>query len=790
MCCSGLSAFLPAVQRKLAHYVPLCIASGVVGLACLAHVLRVPVLERLEWISYDARVRHALPYPSLSSTNLGFVSIDETTIQMVQHSLFGPNGPGLYWPRHVYGRLVNELAQQGAHCVAFDVIFGELRGDHASVIHDRTNRVESDEYFAIESARASNVVLAVNQDLLPPPLFATNAIALGDISTDKDADGNLRRVKAFRYYTNWHPAFVQAEQDPFLGIRLDRAIVSADKVTFKRGRDPMTGEKLGDIDIPLDSQGRFDLQDIAKVPEGMERFAPPMTAKLFWHMGIVLAAHELGLDLDRAEINLRSGYIKLPPKSGSAVSRTIPVDSAGFFYVDWSLPPNADRLFQQPMHQLLAQNAVRHSEATNTLPNPWKGKLVVVGSSALANDLTDRGATPLFKDNLLVSKHWNVANSVITGRFVRRLPLWMELGVVMVLGALTALVTWRLRSSLVALAVIAAIAAAYTSAALLVYIQDRLWMPLVIPLLSAIITQLGILTWRVVFEQAAQRRVRAMFSKMVSPKIVNEVLKMETLALGGARHEITVFFADVRGFTELTVNSQQRATEYIARKGLSGAAAEALYEQQAKETLDTVNTYLDVVAHIVTNNEGTLDKFIGDCVMAFWGAPAPDPKHALHCVRAAIQAQHAVRELNEQREVENVSRQEQNRARAAAGLPELAELPVLSLGTGLNTGLATAGLMGSARADSLSYTVFGREVNLASRLESASGHGRIFIGENTLAHLRRDDPGLANLCIPRDPVQLKGFSAPVIIYEVPWKTIDAMASVRDAQAESKALALG
>jgi class 3 adenylate cyclase len=94
-------------------------------------------------------------------------------------------------------------------------------------------------------------------------------------------------------------------------------------------------------------------------------------------------------------------------------------------------------------------------------------------------------------------------------------------------------------------------------------------------------------------------------------------------------------------------------------------------------------------------------------------------------------------------------------------------LPILLLGSGINTGLATVGLMGSA-AEMQNYTVFGREVNLASRLESASGQGRIFVGQSTYEHLRRDDPALAATCVELPPRELKGFRSAVKAYEVPW----------------------
>jgi adenylate cyclase len=285
-----------------------------------------------------------------------------------------------------------------------------------------------------------------------------------------------------------------------------------------------------------------------------------------------------------------------------------------------------------------------------------------------------------------------------------------------------------------------------------------------------------LIAWRVVFEQAERRRVRSVFSKMVSPKIVHEVLRSEALPkLGGARREITVLFADVRGFTALTDTSQERVAAFVRERNLRGPAAEACFDEQARDLLDTVNRYLGVVADTVIKHDGTLNKFIGDCVMAFWGEPTPNPAHASACVRAAMAAQRAVWELNLARAEENRQLEIENRARASAGLEPKPMLALLLLGSGINTGMAQVGMMGAAQQQD--FTVFGREVNLASRLEGLSGHGRIFIGESTYQHLLRDDPALAATCIAQSPAKVKGISSAVTVYEVPWRPSEEQTAV-------------
>ena len=226
-------------------------------------------------------------------------------------------------------------------------------------------------------------------------------------------------------------------------------------------------------------------------------------------MGVVLAAQELKLDLAKAEIDLPHGRITL--RGPGNLKRIIPVDADGYAYVDWCLPPNHPQLTQESIQDLLLQNRLRLEGQTEALTNRWRGKLAVVGSSAqVGNNLTDRGATPLAKDTLLVTKHWNVANSIITGRFVRRAPLALDLALIVLLGTLTAVLTWQFRA-LTALGLVALTVIAYIAFAVALYIQTRYWLPLVLPVGGALVMQyLCLVTWRVVFEQAEQRRVKGL----------------------------------------------------------------------------------------------------------------------------------------------------------------------------------------------------------------------------------------------------------------------------------------
>ena len=769
------------MKFKPVKLAPALIAVGVIALFCLLRVLHLELFERMEKMSYDWRVRQALRFPTPTATNLGVVYIDDASIDYVRTNHLPNNKDvaelgyryGLYWPRQVYGRLIEELSAEHARVVGMDIIFADLRHDLGFVTMADGTQMESDDFFGLQLQRASNVVIAATTDIIPPNVFATNAMALGHINTgnansDKDPDGILRRAKAFETYRKWHLAFEKVEADPEYGVDLSKARIESNHVLLPRG----TNEP---ISIPLDRDGNFDPSTLwGNLPKNLAAKAKPFTDERIWHMGIVLAARDLNLDLDHPKIDLAHGRITLTAPDGA--QRIIPVDENGYFYIDWRLRVNDPHLTQAHIEKLLLQDAKRIRGETNGLENLFAGKLVMVGSIATGNDLRDEGATPLDSSTFLVSEHWNVANSIIKNEFIRRSSLGIDLLVLILTGIIIASLAWNLPMRLgvtwvflLGAGIVLLLAAAYVALATILYVQSRYWLPIALPAVNIFGVFAGLTLYRAIFEQAEQRRVKSVFSRMVSAHIMQEVLSTENLALGGARREVTVLFADVRGFTEFTDKSQDKAIAYINENNLSQEAAEAYFDEQARETLNTVNTYLALVADQVKKHDGTLDKYIGDCVMAFWGAPTTVEKQALCCVRAAIDAQRAVFELNKERLKENEKRELENMSRAASGQTPRPLLPLLLLGTGINTGMATAGLMGS-HEDRFNYTVFGREVNLASRLESLSGRGRILISETTYNHLRRDDPELAKTCSALPDLQkLKGFGAAVKVYEVPWR---------------------
>ena len=769
------------MKLKTGKLVPVALCCGVAGLLVLLQTLthrdeNFGFAQRLEWMTFDWRARQALHQESPYAPNLGFVFINDETISRVLGGGLGYSA-GLYWPRQVYGRIIQELDSQGAEAIAFDVLFAELRPDHPPATLSDGTEEASDYFFTRQLAESGNVILGSLHDVVPPELFRTNAAALGDIDAQRDHDGILRRAKAFQDYVIWHPAILEARAT-FTGFQF-----STNELIFPGPGDAKTR-------IPIASDSTFDLATLLELGRetnlhvsASRRLAKAFTRQRVWDLGLTAAARYLKLDLTNAVVEPGQRIVMRGPEN---TERVIPIDDQGRFHIDWSLTYDDDRrLTRESAHALLLHQRLRELGQTNDLPTRWHNKLAIIGSVASGNDLKDYGATPLEKETYLTSRYWNTANSLIIGRFIQQPGFAAELYLILSLSLIAGILTWNLRA-LVSAICVALLVAIYVSTSLYLYTDVRYWLPMVMPCGALLLTHTALISYRAFFEQRERRRIRSIFAKIVSPNVVTELLKAEKLSLGGARRDLTVFFSDVRGFTEMTDESQARAEEYVREQKLPYSQVDAYFNEQAQEVLHTVNLYLGVIADTVKKHEGTLDKYIGDCVMAFWGAPTPNDQHALSCVRAAIDAQRAIHALNQERAGENQRRESENQQRTQQGQPPLPMLKLLTMGTGINTGIVTVGLMGSEK-HTFNYTVFGREVNLASRLEGLSGRGRILIGEATYRTLTKSDPALAATCVELAATTVKGFRTSVKIYEVPWKVTAPTASITPASAPQNAM---
>lgn len=733
-----------------AKRVPGLIAIGVLAVVCLLRLCETwwpsfDLLRRMELMTVDWRVRLAVGQPSTTHSNLAAVYLDEGALRLFSEA----HGLAYPLPRLAYGCVTRELKAQGARVIAFDMLFLDTRRDrelyfNRSNTHQiltvssptatlGTNYVSSDQFFADRMADAGNVILAVpphpqktNHLTLPSGIFATNAAGLGHVVSRPDVDGVVRRVAVLRV-------------------------------------DESTGRRV-------------------------------------WALGITMAAMELGLDLERAQFY--PGRITLASTNRPGLERRLPVDADGNLMVDWGILAEDARLLpakRSPWRHPLESGAKSGTNApvqpagTTVPPQPVLGTLwdlfredlsrtnpartntsryqdaiVLVASVGLGRNVADRGPSPLRGNDFLFTAHWNLANSVLVDRFVRNVSLPMELALITVMVAGAGLLTWRLRALWSSFFVLLA-AAGYVWLAVWAYVQHRQLVPLVLPIGGALLmTHVCLVAYRMIFEQAERRRIKSAFSKLVAPDVLDLILEETPESLAGTRRELTVLFADVRNFTGYMDESHARLESQLRERGPAPSEVIRCQDESARHTMSVINEYLSVIAGIVKDHRGTVDKFIGDSVMAFWGAPPPNVQHAVLAVRAAIAAQRAVLQTNADHARENERRAVDNFRRTQAGEPLLPLLPLLQIGVGIHTGTAIAGFMGS-RKNISNYTVFGRDVIIANRLENLAEPGSILISEATRSELMHSCPELATRCRPLAPINLKGISAPVPIFQVEWR---------------------
>lgn len=357
-------------------------------------------------------------------------------------------------------------------------------------------------------------------------------------------------------------------------------------------------------------------------------------------------------------------------------------------------------------------------------PETWrktlavKDKILMVGAFA-AGVAEDEKPTPL---GIMygIEMHANALNTILMDNFIHQAPTWVDLVILGGLIIAIALISSRLPAiagffiTLIAAGVYFFIVNyAFDSRAYLINYST--------PAMASIFTFILVVVYRVFTEERDKRQIRETFGKYLSPKVVEE-LATNPPELGGVDKELTVFFSDIRGFTTLSEN------------------------MTPQELVNHLNVYLTAMTDLTIDYRGTLDKYIGDAVMCFWGAPLPLQNHAELACKCALKQMQVLEELNK-------------------GWPEAKHIKI---GIGINSGIMTVGNMGSKQR--MNYTLMGDNVNLCSRLEATNkeyGTG-IIISEFTYAQVK-DKFIVREL----DNIRVKGKNKPVLIYEL----IDCLESI-------------
>jgi adenylate cyclase len=364
---------------------------------------------------------------------------------------------------------------------------------------------------------------------------------------------------------------------------------------------------------------------------------------------------------------------------------------------------------------ILGWQALEEKRAPSIDPAVFKDKVVFVGLTA-AGLLDNRPSpvSPVFAGTEIVAA---AADGLINRVCLTRAPA-PALFALLLFALLAAGAASRISGrAWAALGLTAAASAALAGAACAAF-RHGVWLDMAAPQLALWLGFAAASAYGYAVEGRQKRYIQGAFSHYLSPEIVKQIAESpEKLALGGERRDVTVYFSDIEGFTTL---SEKLEPEKLTK---------------------LMNRYLGEMTETILASGGTLDKYIGDAIMAFWGAPIPSDGHALTACKVALDNQKKLAALREE-----LARQ---------GLP-----PVRNR-IGLNSGSASVGNMGSSRR--FSYTAIGDSVNLASRLEGANkAYGSyILISEST-----RSGAGAAVETRELDYVKVKGKNLPIRVYEL------------------------
>jgi adenylate cyclase len=388
----------------------------------------------------------------------------------------------------------------------------------------------------------------------------------------------------------------------------------------------------------------------------------------------------------------------------------IPVDARCNLIVNFIGP------FERLVHYSLAQ-IYSLSDDRDFMDYAWKpllqGKLVVVAESSTG--ATDIAPVPTDNHFPLGGLHANVMHTILTENFLRELDPWSTAFIEMVLLGFIALFALKLSSRGMWVGALLVLVG-YVLLVIAVFLYGNLIINIVRPVVISGVAVFGVLAYRFINEEKEKEALRQSFESYLPPSIVERQMAHPETVFEVQKKELTILFSDIKSFTTY---SSTMTPDQIQR---------------------FLAEYFEAMVNIVFTYEGTVDKYIGDGLMVFFGAPEPQADHAVRSVRAAIDMQKKCRELKEKWVKEG--------------------LFPLRIRIGVNTGEVVVGNMGTPKK--LSYTVLGSDVNLANRLESNAPVEGIMISRRTYELIKDHIPTL-----PHEPILVKGLDTPVEVYTVP-----------------------
>jgi len=590
------------------------------------------------------------------------------------------------WPRIIIARLVEKLKAYGVKAVGFDVVFAEPEANAELKI---LQELKKETGGALRKIIEQKETLANTDETLAKAIAQAKNITLG-------------------YF------FHISQKETF---HLTEAEIEAAKENIASSRFPLVKASPNATDLPI-VRAYAAVPNIKILSEAAENSGyfnafPDTDGVIRWSPLVIkfkegyyssLALSLLQQYLDWPAVVLELGEFGVV---GIKIDKTyIPTDDSGRLLINFLGP---GKTFPHYSISDILNDRIP--------PEKLRGKIVLVG--ATATGIYDLRVTPYSTVYPGVEIHATVIDNIVRQNFLI-LNWWtkfLDVLSIIISGLIIGLIIPKLKGFKgVALGIAFVGLFALINIAIFKYYST--WLNLIFPVSTMMTTYLGITIYRYITEEREKKKIRNAFQYYLTPSVITEILKDPTkLRLGGVKKHLTVLFSDIRGFTSIS-------------------------EQMAPEDLvHLLNEYLTAMTNIVFKYEGLLDKYMGDAIMAVYGAPLDQPDHALRACKTALEMLKSLKVLQEKWSKEGK--------------------PYLNIGVGINSGDMVVGNMGSEMR--FDYTVMGDSVNLASRLEGINKEygTNIVISEFTYA-LVKEELYAREL----DAVRVKGKTLPVKIYEL------------------------
>jgi adenylate cyclase len=578
------------------------------------------------------------------------------------------------WRRDLYAQLTNKLTNLGAIVVAFDILFTEPQLNPASAV---VNDVAFDSKEIITDSELQRILSKFDYDAVFANAMVNNEVVLGTL---------LHHQTDLNKGVIFEDSVVQSDSPLFDNVvRFDGFAGITDKLSTNA-----TG--MGFINSFEDADGF--VRRAALVAKLNDTFLPSLAAETF-------RVYSLADKLEPIWQSQGQNRFLEGIKIGLA---NIPTDNEGRVLIPFKGPART----------------YPYTSATDVLndrvdPNRFDQAVVFVGTSATG--LADLRVTPVNVNYPGVEIHATVFEALLAPERLIYRPDWWQgaLAIQLVLIALFVTLVFPhlepLAMSTTALLVVLIVLASNMA----LWHYQSIDLPLVSALLLTLILAVYYIGSGFFSESNRRKQVKAIFDQYVPPAHIDQLLEdKSSLSLDGERRELSVMFSDIRSFTSIS---------------------EAMTAQELKRWL---NEFFSPITRVIFENDGTIDKYVGDMVMAFWGAPLTDVQHANKSIKAAMHMLEALEELNEHFAAK--------------------DLPLANIGIGINTGDMNVGDMGSDYRRS--YTVIGDAVNLGSRLEGLTK----FYGLTLLVSEFTRDQATDYAFLLVDKVKVKGKDQPVTIY--------------------------